>query len=62
MPEGHLRSTVERALDRFGARGGGDLVADLALPVSTAAVAQLLGLTVERTRGLVELSLRPRRP
>ncbi|MEU9800865.1 hypothetical protein [Streptomyces sp. NPDC051000] len=44
-----LRSTVERALDRFGARGGGDLVADLALPVSTAAVAQLLGLTVERT-------------
>ncbi|MGI5466664.1 cytochrome P450 [Streptomyces sp. CA-132043] len=53
-----VRRSVDRALDRFAERGGGDLVADLALPVASEAVAQLLGLPLERTRELVGLSLR----
>lgn len=53
-----VRQAVDRALDRFAERGGGDLVADLALPVATAAVAHLLGLSTPRTQELVALSLR----
>lgn len=52
-----VRRSVDRALHRFAERGGGDLVADLALPVATSTVADLLGLPVERAHGLVELSL-----
>ncbi|GAA2967293.1 cytochrome P450 [Streptomyces enissocaesilis] len=53
-----IRRTVTRALDRLAAQGGGDLVADLAVPVAVRSVIDLLGLPEEDARELAELSLR----